>query len=137
MPITIRHGWRTRVREALAAVVAFGGGVVAATAGAAVAPRVGGGVLFLGGAYLVLDAVVLGASWRLTASGLRIPTVMSRRREIVGGSDLVVTATGRFIGAIVIAGQRSTRHLTVNPLVSPTDLRRWFAAIAESENSTA
>lgn len=127
----IRHSWRTRVREAVGGVVTFAAGVVAATAGAAVVPRVVGAVVFVVGAYWLVDALVLAASWRLTSRGLTIPTVLSRRREISGGSDLVVTAAGRWVGAIAIAGERGTRFLTVNPLVSPTDLRSWFAEIAD------
>ena len=132
MPITIRHGWRTRVREAIGAAIAFAGGVVAATAGAAVVPRVVGGLLFAYGAYALVDALVLGASWRLTTSGLKIPTLTSRRREIAGGPDLVVTPAGRWVGAIVVTGERGRRVITVNPLVSPHDLHRWFAEIADA-----
>lgn len=129
-PIVVRHTWRTRVREVLAAFVSFGGGIVAATAGAPVAPRVIGGLLFVVGTYWLVDALVLAASWRLTADELKIPTVVSRRRA-VGGDGLVVSASGRWIGVISIAGQRGNRFVTVNPLVSPTDLRAWFAEIAD------
>lgn len=133
MPIIVRHGWRTRVREAAAVVVTFAAGVVAATAGAGIAFRVLGGVLFVVGAYAVVDALVLASSWRLTATGLKIPTVLSRRREVSGDSSLVVTPAGRWVGAVVVTGDRGVRAITVNPLVSPTDLRRWFAAIADDD----
>ena len=112
------------MRELFAAIVTFCAGVVAATAGAGVAVRVGG-------VYLVLDAVVLAASWRLTAGGLKIPTLASRRREIAGGSELVVSPSGGWFGSIDVTGSQGTRTLRVNPLVSPTDLRAWFAEIAD------
>lgn len=130
-PIEIGHGWRTRVREGLGAFVTFGGGVVAATAGAAVIPRVIGAVVFVLGTYWLLDALVLNASWRLTGGGLKIPTIASRRREIAGDADLAVSAGGRWVGTVAVAGERGTRYLTVNPLVSPADLRAWFAEIAD------
>lgn len=119
------------MRELFAAIVTFCAGVVAATAGAGVAVRVGGVVVFLVGVYLVLDAVVLAASWRLTAGGLKIPTLASRRREIAGGSELVVSPSGGWFGSIDVTGSQGTRTLRVNPLVSPTDLRAWFAEIAD------
>ena len=131
MPITIRHGWRTRVRELIAAGITFAAGVVAATAGAGVALRIAAGAIFLLGCYAVMDAVVLGPSWRLTAQGLKIPTILSRRREIAGDSSLVVTPAGRWVGAVVVSGTRGTRVMTVNPLISPTDLHRWFEDIAD------
>jgi len=131
MPISIRHGWRTRVRELIATGITFAAGVVAATAGAGVAIRIVGGVLFLVGAYAVVDALVLASSWRLTSQGLKIPTIVSRRREISGGSSLVVTPAGRWVGAVVVSGERGTRVMTVNPLVSPTDLHAWFEQIAD------
>ena len=112
----------------------FAAGVVAATAGAGVAVRVIAGALFLFGTYLVLDAVVLAASWRLTADGLKIPTLASRRRQIPVGSDLVVTPTGRWFGMLVISGPRGARTLRVNPLVNPADLHAWFATIADDES---
>lgn len=133
MPITIRHGWRTRGRELVAALVTFGAGVVAATAGAGLVPRIVGGVLFVAGTYALVDVIVLGASWRVTAIGMKIPTIASRKREIAGGTELVVTPAGRFVGAIVVTGERGTRTITVNPLLSPFDLHRWFADIADRD----
>lgn len=131
MPVTIRHGWRTRAREFAALIVTFSAGVVAATAGAAIIPRVVAGLVFALGVYALMDALVLAASWRLTGTGLKIPTIASRRREIAGDSSLVVTPAGRWVGAVVVTGERGVRTLTVNPLVSPTDLQRWFAEIAD------
>ncbi len=128
MPVSIRHGWRTRVREVVAVVVTFAAGVVAATAGAGVAvPGDRRRCVRRRGVCLV-DALVLASSWRLTSPGLKIPTIVSRRREIAGDSSLVVTPAGRWVGAVVVTGERGMRALTVNPLVSPTDLRSWFAA---------
>ena len=112
-------------------MLTFAGGVVAATAGAAVVPRVVGAVVFVSGTYWLLDALVLASSWRLTPTGLKIPTILSRRREIAGGSDLAVSASGRWIGTIAVSGERGTRYLTVNPMVSPHDLHRWFAELAD------
>ena len=133
MPIQVRHTWRTRVREIAAAAITLAGGVVAATAGAPVLPRVVGGVTFVLGTYALLDALVLAASWRLAGAGLKIPTLVSRGREISGRSGLVVSASGSLVGALVVEGERGTRVLTVNPLVSPHDLRVWFAAIADRQ----
>lgn len=129
--IQIRHGWRTRVREVVVAFVTFACGVVAATAGASVAIRVVAGGLFVVGVYLVLDAVVLAASWRLTPGALKIPTLASRHRQIPVGSDLVVTPTGRWSATIVISGPRGARTLRVNPLVHPADLHAWFDTITD------
>ncbi len=129
----IRHTWRTRAREVVAALIAFAGGVVGATAGAAVTARVVGAALFVVGAYLVLDALVLGASWRSTAGALKIPTIVSRHREISGGSGLVVSPAGHLSAAIVVSGEHGRRTLRVNPLVSPTDLRAWFARLADAD----
>lgn len=130
MPITIRHGWRTRVREFVATFVACASGVVAATAGAPIALRLIGAVLFVVGTYAVLDAVVLGSSWRLTDEGLKVPSLVNRQRVIPDADDLVVTPAGRWVGLLVVRGERGVRSLTANPLVSPHDLRGWFATIA-------
>ena len=130
--MTIQHTWRTRVREVIAALVAFAAGVVGATAGAGVPFRIVGGALFIVGAYLVVDAVVLASSWRLTNDGLKIPTLASRHRQVSGGSELAVAPGGIVIGSMVVSGNQGSRTLRVNPLVSPNDLHRWFAAIAEA-----
>jgi len=131
--VSIRHTWRTRAREVASALIAFAGGVVAATAGAAVMPRIVGAVLFAVGMYLLVDALVLGASWRLTGDALKIPTVASRHRQISGGSGLVVSPGGNWFGSILVSGEQGTRTLRVNPLVSPVDLRAWFAEIADAD----
>jgi hypothetical protein len=114
----------------LAVFVTFACGVVAATADAAVVVRIIAGALFLFGVYLLLDAVVLAASWRLTSDALKIPTLASRQRQVPVGADLVVTPTGQWFGTIVISGERGARTLRVNPLVHPADLHAWFADIA-------
>jgi len=131
MPVTIRHGWRTRAREFVALIVTFSAGVVAATAGAGIVVRVVGAVIFGYGVYVLLDALVLAASWRLTTEGLKIPTIVSRRREIAGDPSLVVSPAGRWVGAVMVSGERGVRVLSVNPLVSPRDLRTWFAQMAD------
>ncbi len=130
--MTIQHTWRTRVREVITALIAFAAGVVGATAGAGVPFRIVGGALFVVGAYLVVDAVVLASSWRLTNDSLKIPTLASRHRQISGGSELAVAPAGVVIGSMVVSGKQGSRTLRVNPLVSPSDLHRWFAAIAEA-----
>lgn len=132
--VAIRHSWRTRAREAIAALAAFAGGVVAATAGGPVLPRVIGGVAFVLGTYWLVDALVLGSSWRLVADELKIPTILSRRRVVAGGDDLAVSASGRWFGVISVAGARGVRSVTANPLVSPSDLRSWFVEIADAES---
>jgi len=131
MPVAVRHGWRTRVREFVALLVTFSAGVVAATAGAGVVVRLVGGVIFGFGVYVLLDALVLAASWRLTTEGLKIPTIASRRREIAGDPSLIVSPAGRWVGAVMVSGERGVRVLTVNPLVSPSDVRSWFARMAD------
>ncbi len=115
----------------IAALVAFAAGVVGATAGAGVPFRIVGGALFVVGAYLVVDAVVLASSWRLTNDGLKIPTLASRHRQIAGGSELTVVPAGIVVASMVVSGKQGSRTLRVNPLVSPSDLHRWFAAIAD------
>ena len=115
----------------IAALVAFAAGVVGATAGAGVPFRIVGGALFVVGAYLVVDAVVLASSWRLTNDGLKIPTLASRHRQIAGGSELTVVPAGIVVASMVVSGKQGWRTLRVNPLVSPSDLHRWFAAIAD------
>jgi hypothetical protein len=91
-------------------------------------------VLFVGGAVAVLDAIVLTASWRMTSSALKIPTLVNRQREIVGRDDLSVSLGGRGFGQVVVAGAGGVRKLRVNPLVAVPDLRRWFDAMADDIN---
>lgn len=132
--VGIRHGWRTRIRQSGAAFVAFAGGVVAATAGAAVLPRIVGGVVFVLGTYAVLDALVIASTWRLVPDGMKIPTILDRQRIIPDDDRLAVTSAGRWVGLLVVTGVKGTRSLTCNPLVSPHDLQRWFADIAAARS---
>ena len=132
MTIELRYSWRSRVRICVVALVTFAAGVVAATAGASWSARVVAGVVFVTGAIALVDAIVLTSSWRMTASSLKIPSLANRRREVVGRDDLAVSLVGRRVGAVVVEGERGARRLLVNPLVSPTDLRRWFDAMADA-----
>lgn len=117
-------GWRSRVRIAVAALLTFGVGVVSATPDVAWPFRVVAALAFLLGAALCLDAVVFTSSWRFTSSALKVPTLLSRRREISGRGDLTVELRPR--SRLVITGPNGTRQERINPLISDTDLRRWF-----------
>ena len=131
MPHEMRLSWRSRCRIAAAILVTFGFGVVGATAGVALAFRFVAAMLFLVGAATVVDAVVLTSSWRMTASALKMPTLLSRNREITGRDDLTVELADAPVSRLVVTGSVGTRRVTVNPLISGRDLRRWFDSLAE------
>lgn len=121
-------GWRSRLRIALAGLVTFAVGVLAATAGVPWPVRVVAAVAFLGGVYLCLDAIVFTASWRFTPSALRIPTLWSRHREVSGRDDLTVELRAGTWSRLAVTGPHGAREERVNPLVSARDLRRWWDA---------
>ena len=127
----MRLSWRSRLRIAAAVVVTFGAGVVAATAGAAWFLRVVAALLFVVGAGLVLDAIVLTTSWRMTASALKVPTLLGRRREVAGRDDLVVELREGVWSQLAVIGPAGTRLERINPLVSRHDLRRWWDSLPD------
>lgn len=124
----LSFGWRTRVRLGLAAVVTFAAGVLAATPDASWPLRIAAAAVFVVGVYGVIDAIVFTASWRLTPSALKVPTLRSRRREIAGRDDLAVELRDGWWSQLGVTGPNGTRHERINPLVSGTDLRRWWDA---------
>jgi hypothetical protein len=123
--------WRSRVRIALGVMATFAVGVVAATAGAPWYLRGVAVIAFLVGVYAVLDAVVFTASWRFTASALKVPTLLSRRREIAGREDLTVELRDGVWSRLGVSGPNGTRLERINPLISGTDLRRWWDAVPD------
>ena len=127
----MRLSWRSRLRIAVAIVITFASGVVAATAGAAWIVRVAAALLFVVGAGLVLDAIVMTSSWRMTASALKVPTLLGRRREIVGRDDLVVELREGGWSQLAVVGPGGTRLERINPLVSRHDLRRWWDSLPD------
>lgn len=124
----LSFGWRTRVRIALAVIVTFLAGVLAATPGAFWPLRILAAVVFVVGLYGVLDAIVFTASWRFTPTALKVPTLLSRTREISGRDDLTVELHERWWSQLGVIGPNGTRLERINPLVSGTDLRRWWNA---------
>lgn len=127
----MRLTWHSRLRIAIAIMVTFGSGVVAATAGAAWFVRVLAALLFVVGAGLVLDAIVFTSSWRMTASALELPTLLGRRREIVGRDDLTVELREGAWSQFAVMGPGGTRLGRINPLVSGHDLRRWWNSLPD------
>jgi hypothetical protein len=121
-------GWRSRVRIAGGVLVTVVVGVLAATSGLLWPLRMLAGAVFLGGAYLCLDAIVFTSSWRFTASALKVPTLLSRRREISGRDDLTVELCAGWWSRLGVIGPNGRRTERINPLVSSRDLRRWWDA---------
>lgn len=125
-------GWRSRSRIAAAVVLTFGLGVPAAAAGVPWLLRLVFAALFLGGVGTCLDAIVFTSSWRFTASALKIPTLLSRRREVSGRAsgrdDLTVELRDGWWSRLAVTGPNGTRVERINPLVSGRDLRRWWDA---------
>lgn len=121
-------GWRSRVRIALAALVTFAVGVLAATADVPWPVRILAALAFGGGVYACLDAMVFTASWRFTPTALRIPTLLSRRREVAGRGDLTVELHDGAWSRLHVVGPHGTRSERINPLISGRDLRRWWDA---------
>jgi hypothetical protein len=109
-------------------VVTFAAGVVAATSGAPWPVRVLATAAFLGGTYACLDATVFASSWRFTPTALKVPTLVSRAREISGRDDLTVELHDGWWSRLVVVGPNGTRRERINPLISGTDLRRWWDA---------
>ena len=128
----MRLSWRSALRIVGAAVVTIGTGVIAATAGAAWFVRVVAAVPFAVGAGLVLDAIVLTTSWRMTASVLKVPTLLSRHREIAGRDGLVVELREGVWSRLALVGPGGTRLERINPLISPHDLRRWWSSLPDA-----
>ena len=119
-------GWRSRVRIVGAIVLTFGVGVLAATPGAFWPLRIVAAVAFLIGVAVCLDAIVFASSWRFTPASLKVPTLVSRGREIAGREDLTVELHDRGWAKLGIVGPNGTRFERINPLISGKDLRRWW-----------
>lgn len=119
----MRFGWSTRIRLAAGVVATFAFGVVAATSGVPWPIRLITAVGFVVGCGFVLDALVMVRSWRMTRSALKVPSLLSRNRVIVGRDDLTVERANR---AVLVAGPNGLGRVPLNPLVSSADLRRWF-----------
>lgn len=106
-------------------------GVLAATSAAPWWFRVPAGAMFAAGTYACVDAMVFTASWRFTTSALKVPTLLSRTREIVGRADLSVELHDGWWSWLAIEGPGGTRRVMVNPLVSARDLRRWWNSVPD------
>ncbi len=116
-------GWSTRLRVAAGALATFALGIVAATSGVFWPIRLATAVGFVVGCVVVLDAIVMARSWRMTHSALKVPSLLSRNREIAGRDDLTVERADR---AVLVRGPNGVGRVALNPLVSSADLRRWF-----------
>lgn len=127
----MRLSWRSRLRIALAVLVTFAVGVVAATAGAAWPVRLVAASVFVTGAAVVLDAVIFTSSWRMTASALEVPTLLGRRRQIAGRNDLTLELRDGAWSQLAVIGPGGTRLERINPLVSGHDLRRWWDSLPD------
>lgn len=123
--------WRSRVRIGVGALVTFAAGVVAATAGAGWLARSVAAVVFLVGVYTVVDAIVFTSSWRFTPAALKVPTLLSRRREIVGRDELAVELRAGPWSHLGVTGPNGTRVERINPLISGRDLRRWWNSVPD------
>lgn len=121
-------GWRSRVRIGLGGFVTFAVGVLAATSGAAWPLRVVAAAGFVVGACVCVDAIVFASSWRFTASALKMPTLLSIKREVSGRDDLTVELRDGPWSQVAVTGPNGTRVERVNPLISGRDLRRWWDA---------
>ena len=124
----MRFGWFTRLRLVLGALATFAFGVLAATSGVWWPILVIAAAAFLVGCGLVLDALVMARSWRMTQAALKVPSLLSRNREIVGRDDLSIERADR---AVLVRGSHGVGRVTVNPLVARSDLHRWFDGLPD------
>ena len=131
MTLEIRFGWRSRVRILVGVLVTFVAGVMAATPDLAWPVRLVFALGFLVGAGACLDAIAFASSWRMTAEALKVPTLLSRRREIAGRDDLTVELHDALWSRIGVTGENGTRLERTNPLVSGADLRRWWNGLPD------
>ena len=128
----LSFGWRTHARIAVGVLVTFVAGVLAATPDAQWWLRVVAVALFVGGALVCVDAIVFASSWRFTGSALKVPTLLTRTREISGRGDLTVELHDGWWSRLGVTGPNGTRVERINPLVSGTDLRRWWDATPDA-----
>ncbi len=124
----MRFGWFTRLRIGLASLVTFALGVLAATSGAFWPLRLVAAAAFVAGCGFVLDALVMARSWRMTQSALKVPSLLSRNREIVGRDDLTVERDDR---TVLVRGPNGVGRVPLNPLVASSDLARWFDGLPD------
>lgn len=127
----LSFGWATRCRVVVAVVLAFVVGVLAATSAAPWWLRVPAAAMFAVGVSTCVDAMVFTASWRFTTSALKVPTLLSRTREIVGRDDLSVELHDGWWSWLSIEGSGGIRRVRVNPLVGARDLRRWWNSVPD------
>lgn len=127
----LRFGWRSRLRIAAGMAVTFFVGVVAATPTAPWWIRLPAAVGFAVGAATCLDAILFASSWRMTPTALKLPTLLSRGREVVGRDGLVVELVDGPWPNISVSGSKGRRCERVNPLVSGVDLRRWWNSLPD------
>jgi hypothetical protein len=129
-PVPLRLSWRSWARIVAGALVGLVAGIVALTPDAPWVLRIAAGVVFAAGTYLVVDAIVFARSWRFTARALHVPTLLSRRREIVG-EELTVELVGDGRAVLRVSGPKGSRLVAASPFVASADLRRWFDALPD------
>ena len=130
--IALRLSWRTWSRWALALVVTFAIGVVAATDSVAWYVRLLTLVGFLAGLVVTLDVLVFVRTWDVDGQRWWVPRLTSRGRVIPVDDQRVVELRHTYPPRLRITGSKGERDLVMNPLVSVRDLDRWFDRIAEA-----
>jgi hypothetical protein len=130
--IPLRLSWRTWLRWSLALTATFAIGVLAATDSAAWYLRLVALVGFLGGLVLSLDVLVFIRTWDVDGQRWWVPRLTSRGRVIPVDDQRVVELRHSYPPRLRITGSKGERDLVMNPLVSVSDLDRWFDRIADA-----
>ena len=85
---------------------------------------------FLAGAVVLLDVVVFIRTWDVDGQRWWVPRLTSRGRIIPVDDRRVVELHHTYPARLRIAGDKGSRDLVMNPLISVRDLDRWFDRIA-------
>ncbi len=129
-PIPLRLSWRSWWRWIASGCSALAFGIVAAAADPAWYIRLVAAAVFVLLVAALLDVVVFARSWEVDGRRWWVPTLLSRGRIIPVDDQLVVELVSSYPARLRIVGERGTRDVVLNPLMSVRDLGRWFDAIA-------
>lgn len=128
--VAVRLSWRTWSRWTVALAGTLAVGVLAATDDAPWYLRSIAALAFLGGIVLVVDVVVFTRTWDVDGQRWWVPRLTARGRVIPVDDQRMVELRRTRPARLRITGDRGSRDLVVNPLVSGRDLDRWFDRIA-------
>ena len=128
--ISLRLSWRTWLRWGVAVLVTLAIGVLAATDSVPWYLRIVATAGFVVGMIAVLDVVVFTRTWDVDGQRWWVPRLTARGRIIPVDDQRVVELRHSYPSRLRISGSKGSRDLVLNPLVSVTDLDRWFDEIA-------